>query len=53
MNWNKLTKKELIALLSAYDEYIYNGGEPWDKDRQPVCIEEFLDNEYEEIIPLY
>ena len=47
MDFTKLTKKELIALIQAYDEYIYNGGEPWDQDRQPVGIEEFYNNEYQ------
>ena len=45
MNLYQLSKKELIELLLAYDEYIYNDGEEWDSDRQPVCISEFYDNE--------
>jgi hypothetical protein len=49
MDLLKLTKMELIALISAYDKYIYNDGEEWDKDRQPIGILEFYDNEYQEI----
>ena len=48
MDFNELTKAELIALLNAYDRYILNGGEPWTLDRQPVCLAEFYDNEYNE-----
>jgi hypothetical protein len=48
MDWSKLTKRELIDLIEAYDEYIYNDGEEWGHDRQPVGIEEFYDNEYQE-----
>ena len=51
MDTNKLTKKALVDLLLEYDKYILNYSEPWDKDRQPVCIEEFFANEYECLCP--
>ena len=45
MNWYELNKIELIDLLKSYDKYIYNDGEEWDRDRQPICIAEFYYNE--------
>lgn len=48
MSINELTRAELLQLIKAYDNYIYNGGEYWDADRQPVGVEEFFDNEYQE-----
>ena len=48
MNYNELTKQELIYLLLSYDEYIYNYGEEWSQDRQPIGIDEFYNNEYQE-----
>ena len=42
MNLNKLTKRELIELINAYDDYIQDAN---DRDRYkidcfyPVCIE--------------
>lgn len=45
---NELTKQELIKLMTAYDEYIYNDGDEWTKDRQPICLSEFYENEYNE-----
>lgn len=50
MDLNQLSKKELIELLLSYDEYIYNDGEQWDSDRQPICISEFYYNELWEIV---
>lgn len=41
--------KELIDLTTEYEKYIFNGGEPWDKDRQPISLEEFYYNEYSEM----
>ena len=49
MNINALSKKELLQLIKAYDYYIYNDGEMWDNDRQPVGINEFYYNEYQEL----
>ena len=48
--FDELSKEELVLLLRKYNEYIYNGGEPWDADRQPVCIDEFYDNEMHEML---
>ena len=47
MDFRNLTKSGLLELIQSYDEYIYNGGEPWDQDRQPVGIAEYYDNEYQ------
>lgn len=40
-----LDRQDIIDLMEDYDNYIWNGGEPWDADRQPVCFLEWLDNE--------
>lgn len=38
-------REDLTDLVEGYDRYIWNNGEPWDADRQPVCFLEWLDNE--------
>ena len=50
MKLKDLSKDKLIELIEAYDEYIQDAN---DEDRYregwyPVCIEEFLDNEFME-----
>jgi hypothetical protein len=50
LDFEKMTKNEIIFFIRTYDKYIYNDGEPWNEDRQPVCINEFFDNEYQEIL---
>lgn len=49
MDLLKMTKRQLIDLILAYDNYIYNDGEEFNKDRQPVGISEFYDNEFQEL----
>jgi len=46
----KISKEDLFDLMTEYDSYIYNDGEPWSPDRQPVGLFEFYNNEYQEII---
>lgn len=41
-----LSHYELLLLVIEYDNYIYNNGEEWDRDRQPISILEFYNNEY-------
>jgi len=48
----KIKKEDLFDLITEYDNYVYNDGEPWDKDRQPVGIFEFHNNEYQELIKM-
>lgn len=48
----KLKKEVLLKLIEAYDEYIQDAN---DEDRYregwyPVCIEEFYDNEFQEML---
>lgn len=43
-----LDREDIIDLIEGYDNYIWNEGEPWDADRQPVCFLEWLDNEHEQ-----
>ena len=50
MDFDRISKSEPINLIKTYDEYIYNDGEQWTEDRQPVGVEEFYNNEYQEII---
>ena len=48
MNLKKYSKQELIQILESYNTYIIAFGEErWDLDAYPVCLEEFLDNEYQ------
>lgn len=44
---NKYTKKELISILCAYDNYIQDWYATHDEGC-PACLAEFIDNEYEE-----
>lgn len=51
MKISELDRKTLIELIEAYDDYIQDAN---DEDRYregwyPVCIEEFLDNEFQEL----
>jgi hypothetical protein len=41
-----LDREGIIYLIEGYDNYIWNDGELWDADRQPVSFLEWLDNEY-------
>lgn len=51
MDFNKYSKQELIKIMTAYDEYIQNFYEDLvDTDMCPVCIREFIDNEYQEML---
>ncbi len=45
----KFTKKELIDLIVAYDNYIFNFFDEEAYDKIPVCLEEFYDNEYQDL----
>lgn len=46
----KMSQYDLYLLAIAYDKYIYNNGEMWDCDRQPIGVLEFYNNEYWEDI---
>ncbi|WP_175582775.1 hypothetical protein [Clostridium perfringens] len=45
---NQLDKKELLELINAYDDYIQdaNNGELYYEGWEPVCIEEFYNNDF-------
>lgn len=49
----KLTKEEIIALAVAYNDYLFvdHEDEISRMDRAPVCLAEFYDCEYQEIVP--
>ena len=43
----QMSKEELIKLIVAYDNYIKDFDEDFQNlDRVPVCVNEFLDNEF-------
>jgi hypothetical protein len=51
----EITREELLALLAAYDEYIQQAN---DEDRfeggwRPVCLNEFYDNEWDDLKSQY
>ncbi len=44
---NKMTKKEMVELVIGYDNYIKSFDEDFQcLDRTPVCVSEFLDNDF-------
>ena len=48
----RLSKNELLDLIIEYDKYIQeniNENEGFGRDWFPVCINEFYDNEYQEL----
>lgn len=52
MKIKDLNKDQLIELIEAYDEYIQDANDD-DRYREgwyPVCIEEFFENEFQELI---
>lgn len=52
MNYEQLSKDELILLLRSYDEYIMDivDDEQNTINKYPVCVSEFYDNEFQEIV---
>ena len=48
---DNISKEELMDLLIAYDKYIQdaNDDDSYAKGWYPVCINEFYDNEFQEI----
>lgn len=46
----KLSKEEMIELLVSYDRYIQdaNDDDTYSEGWYPVCIAEYLDNEFQE-----
>ena len=50
MELNTLSKKELLTVVKHYNKYITDGvNNNWNGDWQPVCLGEFLNNEYKEM----
>jgi len=47
-----IKEDELLALLKAYDEYIQSANDEkrYDTGWMPVCINEFYDNEWQDIL---
>lgn len=45
----KYNKHELIQIITCYDQYIqsFYEDECMDVNRYPVCVQEFIDNEYQ------
>lgn len=48
LNFEDLSKKELIDLIVAYNDYVIEYFEEH-KEGTPVCVSEFFDNEYQEM----
>lgn len=49
---NKYSKKDLIQIIKCYDQYIADWflDECHDDGEEPVCIQEFIDFEYQEML---
>lgn len=47
MELNEYTKPELIDIIVAYNKYVMTFYEEHDEGSHPVCIYEFIDNEYQ------
>lgn len=48
--FEKLSKKELLKVMYAYDKYIIDFfEEEFHEGMTPVCLNEFYDNEYSEM----
>lgn len=52
MNITELTKRGLLHLIDEYDKYIQsaNDDNQYATGWKPVCIEEFADNEFREML---
>lgn len=52
MDLEKMSKEEIEALLSEYDKYIQTANEEdkYSTGWKPVCLAEFYDNEFQEIM---
>lgn len=46
--FRELTKKELLDLISSYNNYVMSYFEEHDMGQSPVSIYEYYDNEYQE-----
>ena len=52
-NINKYSKQELIQIIKCYDQYLqdwFDEDEDLRAGQEPVCIYEFIDNEYQEML---
>lgn len=51
MELEELTKNELIKLIKSYDRYIQDivDGEEYLCSRYPVCIDEYLNNDFDKL----
>ena len=49
---NKYSKKELIQIIKCYNQYLVDwfSDECHDEGEEPVCIYEFIDLEYQEML---
>ena len=53
MDINKYSKQELIQIIKCYDQYLqdwFDEDEDLRAGQEPVCIYEFIDNEYQEML---
>ena len=46
------SKQELIQIIKCYDQYLQDwlDSECHDEGQAPICIYEFIDNEYQEML---
>lgn len=49
---NQYSKQELIQIIKCYDQYLQDwlDEEYHDEGQEPICIYEFIDNEYQEML---
>ena len=49
---NNYSKQELIQIIKCYDQYLQDwlDDECHDEGQEPICIYEFIDNEYQEML---
>ena len=49
---NKYSKQDLIQIIKCYDQYIQDwfDDECHNDGQEPVCIYEFINNEYQEML---
>lgn len=53
MDLTKYSKQELIQIMKCYDQYIQDWldiDEELREGQEPVCLYEFIDNEYQEML---
>ena len=50
MNIEDLDREDLLILIGCYNNYVMDFYEEHDYNDTPVCVYEFLDNDYQNIL---